>query len=220
MFGKAARAGRRDDSPGPVPLLGYTSPPSRVRLPPTPSEAPLALSATIHQFDVQLSHVDRGVYESLDLRVARHPSESEEFLCARVLALCLEQREGLAFTRGLAEPDLPALEVRDLTGALQAWIEVGAPDAARLHRAAKAAPRVAVYTHHDTARYWASLAEARIHRAAALELYGLDRALVAALVERLGRRTAFDLSVADGTLYLTLGGQLLTGTLASHRLPA
>jgi uncharacterized protein YaeQ len=178
----------------------------------------LALSATIHQFNVQLSHVDRGVYESLELRLARHPSESEEFLCARVLAFCLEHREGLAFSRGLADPDQPALEVRDLSGTLQAWIEVGAPDAARLHRAAKAAPRVAVYTHHDAERYWASLAGARIHRAGALELYGLDRVLVATLVERLERRTTFDLSVADGTLYLTLGGELLTGPVTAHRL--
>ena len=178
----------------------------------------MALGATIHQFGVQLSHVDRGVYESLDLRVARHPSESEEFLCARVLAFCLEQREGLAFSKGLADPDQPALEVRDLTGAMREWIEVGAPDAARLHRASKAAPRVAVYTHHDAERYWDSLAGERIHRAEALDLYGLDRTLVAGLVGRLERRMTFDLSVSDGTLYLTIGGELLTGALRTRRL--
>ena len=181
-------------------------------------EATLALGAAVHQFVVQLSHVDRGVYETLDLRAARHPSESEEFLCARVLVHCLEQREGLAFSRGLADPDQPALEVRDLTGALQAWIEIGTPDAGRLHRAAKAAPRVAVYSHRDAGRYWDSLAGARIHRAEALELYALDRALVAALVARLERRMAFDLSVADGVLYLTLGGELLSGPVTAHRL--
>ena len=172
----------------------------------------------IHQFSVQLSHVDRGIYQALELRAARHPSESEEFLCARVLAHCLEQREGLAFSRGLADPDQPALEVRDLTGALQAWIEIGTPDAERLHRASKAAPRVVVYSHRDAGRYWDSLAGARIHRAEALELYALDRALVAALVERLGRRMAFELSVADGVLYLTLNGELLSGPVTAHRL--
>src|SRR5204862_6865145 len=72
----------------------------------TPSiEAAVALSSTIHQFAVQLSHVDRGVYEALELRVARHPSESEEFMCARVLAYCLECQEGLAFSKGLADAD-------------------------------------------------------------------------------------------------------------------
>jgi uncharacterized protein YaeQ len=178
----------------------------------------VALGATIHQFAVQLSHVDRGVYESLELRAARHPSESEEFLCARVLAFCLEQREGLAFSKGLTDPDQPALEVRDLTGALREWIEVGSPDAARLHRASKAAARVAVYTHTDADRYWQSLAGERIHRGESLELYGLDRALVASLVSRLERRMAFDLSVTDGMLYLTVGGELLSGALKTHRL--
>lgn len=185
---------------------------------PSRPEDPLALSSTIHQFKIELSHVDRGVYETVDLRVARHPSESEEFLCARVLAFCLEQREGLAFSKGLSDPDRPALEVRDLTGELEAWIEIGAPDAARLHRASKAAPRVAVYTHHDPRRYWASLAGERIHRGEALELYAIDRALLGALVGRLDRRMGFDLSVTDAVLYLTLGEESFAGPLTAHRL--
>jgi uncharacterized protein YaeQ len=164
--------------------------------------------------------VDRGVYEPLELRVARHPSESEAFLCARVLAFCLEFCSGLAFSKGLADPDRPALEIRDLTGMMMGWIEVGAPDAARLHRASKAAPRVAVYTHHDTRRYWGSLAGGRIHRAESIEFYGLDRAFVGALAERLDRRMAFDLSVNDGVLYATVGEESFSGALSTHRLPA
>ena len=135
-----------------------------------------------------------------------------------MLAFCLERQEGLAFSKGLAEPDQPALEVRDLTGVLQSWIEIGAPDAARLHRASKTAPRVVVYTHTDAERYWASLAGERIHRSESLELYGLERALVAAFVARLERRVTMDLSVADGALYLTLGKELLTGAVTAHRL--
>ena len=178
----------------------------------------MALGAVVHVFLVELSHVDRGVYESLDLRVARHPSESEEFLWARVLAFCLEYREGLAFSKGLAEPDQPALEVRDLTGTMLAWIDVGAPDAGRLHRASKAAGRVAVYTHHDAERYWSSLRGARIHNAESLELYGLDRALMAELVARLERRLAFELSFSNGVIYLTLGRDLLSGPVTAHHL--
>jgi uncharacterized protein YaeQ len=105
----------------------------------------VALSSTIYNFDIQLSDVDRNVYETLALRVARHPSETEEYLVTRVLAYCLEYVEGIAFSKGLAQADEPAIVVRDLTGDLRAWIEVGAPDADRLHKASKAAPRVAVY---------------------------------------------------------------------------
>ena len=116
---------------------------------------PVALTATIHSFTVRLSDVDRGVYETLEFKAARHPSESAEFLAARVLAYCLEYAEGIAFSRGLSDPDQPAIAVRDLTGALKAWIDVGAPDAARLHKAAKAAPRVAVYSHRSAAQHLA-----------------------------------------------------------------
>jgi len=171
----------------------------------------VALGATIYHFDVRLSDVDRGVYETLELKVARHPSESDEYMVARVLAYCLEFAEGIAFSRGLSSPDEPPIAVRDLTGVLQAWIEVGSPDAARLHKAAKAAPRVAVYTHKDPAQLLRSLDGERIHRAEALELYSLGRELVAALVKRVERRNDLDLSVTDRHVYVTLGGETLSG---------
>jgi uncharacterized protein YaeQ len=171
----------------------------------------LALGATIYHFTIRLSDVDRGVYETLELKVARHPSESDEYLVTRVIAYCLEYAEGIAFSRGLADPDEPPIAVRDLTGALRAWIEVGSPDAARLHKASKAAPRVAVYTHKDPAQLLRSLDGERIHRAEALELYSLGRELVAALVKRLARRTEMDLSVSDRHLYFAIAGETLSG---------
>ncbi|HEX6689980.1 MAG TPA: YaeQ family protein [Burkholderiales bacterium] len=173
----------------------------------------MALTATIYHFTIRLSDVDRGVYQTLELKVARHPSESEEYLVTRMLAYCLEYAEGIAFSRGLSEPDEPAIAVRDLTGALQTWVEIGSPDAARLHKAAKAAPRVAVYTHKDPAQLARSLDGERIHRAEALELYSLGRDLVAALVKRLARRNDLDLSVNDRHLYVTIGGESLSSEL-------
>lgn len=167
----------------------------------------MALTATIHNFDIELSDVDRGVYESLAVRVARHPSETEEYLLTRVLAYCLEYAEGITFSKGLAEPDEPAIAVRDLTGALRAWIDVGAPDAARLHKASKASPRVAVYTHRDPAAIVRQLAGERIHRAADLELYGFDRELLAGLATSLDRRTSWAVSVTDRQLYVAAGGR-------------
>ena len=95
----------------------------------------MALGATIYNFDVELSDTDRQRYESLALRVARHPSESEPYLIARVLAYLLEFVEGIEFSRGVSDPDEPAIAVRDLTGAITSWIDVGSPDAARLHKA-------------------------------------------------------------------------------------
>ena len=171
----------------------------------------MALGATIYHFTIRLSDVDRGVYETLELKAAKHPSESDEYLVTRVLAYCLEYAEGIAFSRGLSSPDEPPISVRDLTGVLKTWIEVGSPDAARLHKAGKSAPRVAVYTHKDPAQLLRSLNGERIHRAEALELYSLGRDLVAGLVKRLERRSELDLSVNDGHLYVTIGGETLSG---------
>jgi uncharacterized protein YaeQ len=178
----------------------------------------MALTATIYNFDIQLADVDRGVYETLAFKVACQPSETEEYLMSRVLAYCLEYAEGIAFSKGIAEPDVPALEVRDLTGALQLWIDVGAPDAARLHKASKASPRVAVYTHREPRHLMQALTGERIHRAADLELYAIDRPLIDELVTRLDRRNKWALSVTDRHLYVTIGDETLEGDVVRHPL--
>ena len=173
----------------------------------------MALNATIYNFDIELADTDRHVYETLSLRVARHPSESEEYLVARVLAYLLEYKEGIEFSRGVSDPDEPAISIRDLTGAMTVWIDIGTPDAARLHKASKAASRVAVYTHKDPAQFLRQLEGEKIHRAAALELYAIDRVLVAALVSRLERRVAFSVSVTDRELFVSIGQDTLTGSI-------
>src|SRR6202047_1928680 len=92
----------------------------------------MALGDTIYVFDIELANSDSSVYASLRVSVARHPSETPERLCARVHADCLEFTEGIALANGLSDPHEPAIAVRDLTGVLKAWIDVGAPDATGL----------------------------------------------------------------------------------------
>ncbi len=172
----------------------------------------MALTATIYNFEVDLADEDRGVFESLALRVARHPSESEEYLWARVLAYALEYGEGIQFSRGgISEPDEPPIAIRDLTGAYQSWIEIGAPDAERLHKAAKLSARVVAYAHKDPSQWLARLDGVKIHRAEAVELLALDRALIARLIPHLERRVAMSLSVVDRELYVSIGKESLAG---------
>jgi uncharacterized protein YaeQ len=178
----------------------------------------MALSATVYAFKIELADSDRGVYVPLDLRIARHPSETEDHLLTRVLAYCLEYTEGIGFSNGLSDPDQPAISIRDLTGVLQVWVDVGAPDASRLHRAAKLAPRVAVYTHKDAEQLAARLRTEKIHRADELELYAVDRDWLAALAARLARRMEFALTVADHNVYLSLGAETFTCTVERLRI--
>src|ERR1700734_563646 len=174
----------------------------------------------MHVFNIDLADSDRGVYQPLELRVARHPSETAEYFLTRILAYCFEYTEGIVFSNGLFAPDEPTIAVRDLTGVLRVWIDVGAPEAARLHRASKAAPRVVVYTHKDAGQLAARLGAEKIHRAEALELYAVDRDWLAALTARLERRMQFALTVADRHVYLSHGAETLTCAISRVRLCA
>lgn len=180
----------------------------------------MALTATLYSFDVALNDVDRGVYEQLAIKAACHPSESEEYLLTRVLAYCLEYAEGIAFSKGgISDPDDPPLMIKDLTGAWRSWIEVGSPDAARLHKASKASPRVALYTHKEPRLLFLGYEGQRIHKADAIEVFAMDRALLAELAARLERRMTFALTVTDGQLFIDVDGANLSGAVERLRLP-
>lgn len=175
----------------------------------------MAAGATIHTFDVSLSDMDRGVYEELALRVARHPSETEEYLLTRLLAYCLEYVEGIDFTAGISSVDEPAILVKDLTGTVLTWIEVGSPDASRLHFGSKLAERAVIYTHRDPTRVLATWTGQKIHRSEAIELHSFDPAFISAAVGALERRNTMTLTRTEGQLYVDLNGTSLTTEVTS-----
>lgn len=169
----------------------------------------MALSATMRKFEITVADSDRSIYESLELRVAQHPSESERYLVARVLARVLEHGEGLEFSKGgVSDDDEPALVQRDLRGDLVAWIEIGAPSPDRLHKATKQCGRVVVYTWRSPEELAAAIVERRVHRAEHVELNAFDPAFLDGVAAGLDRVNRWDLSVAGGTLYLTIGDAL------------
>ena len=178
----------------------------------------MAQTATIYTVTIDLSDLDRGVYETLELRVARHPSETAEYMLLRLLAYCLEFQEGLELTEGVSSGDEPALVVRDLTGKLTAWIEVGLPDAARLHRGSKLAGRAAVYTHRDVRQLLAHLSGAKIHRAGEIPIRAFDRATIDELASLIERRASLAVSVSGGELLVALGTRMFTLPIVEHRL--
>lgn len=166
----------------------------------------MAIGATIHTFEINVADVDRGVYDSITLRVARHPSETDAYMVTRVLAYCLELEEGIAFGGGISDTTEPAVLVRDATGSVTGWIEVGAPDAARLHFGSKLAGRVAVYTHRDPAKVLAGWEGKTIHRAGDIVVRSFEPAFIETAVGALARRNTATVSVTEGQLYLDLNG--------------
>jgi uncharacterized protein YaeQ len=178
----------------------------------------MALTSTIHSFAMQLADVDRGVYETLELRVAQHPSETAEFMVTRLLAYGLEYGEGIAFTEGVAAVDEPAVLARDLTGRITAWIEVGAPDPERLHRGSKLARRAAVYALRDPAQWIAQAVGRKLHRAADIPVYWFGRGFVESVAAKLQRRNTLSLSVTERQLYLDLNGHGFASEIIERRL--
>lgn len=178
----------------------------------------MALQANVRRLKIQLSDVDRSVYESLDLRLAQHPSETDTFLVTRALAYCLCFEEGIEFGHGLSNVDEPALWIKQPDGRLRAWIEVGTPSAERLHRASKAAPRVCVFTQHDPQLILREATKTPIHRASEIELYAPQPSLLRALAERVERAMSWELSVSGGQVYVTVGKETFEGEIARHQL--
>jgi uncharacterized protein YaeQ len=176
----------------------------------------MAETATIYSIQTELSDVDRGVYHSLSLRLARQPSETIEFMLVRFLAYCLEYTEGIEFTEGVAAGDQPAVLVRDLTGRITAWIEVGMPDAARVHRGSKLAARTAVYTHRNVAQVLEQLQGKQVHRASGIPVYEFGRGFVDGVAAVLERRTDASLSIIERQLYLDVGSHAFDTAIVEH----
>jgi uncharacterized protein YaeQ len=177
----------------------------------------MALSATIYNFETELADIDRGVYQTLALRMARHPSETLEFMLTRLLAYCLEYTEGIEFTEGVSAGDAPAVLVRDMTGRVTAWIEVGMPDASRVHRGSKLAGRAAVYTHRNVVKVLEGLNGKQVHRAAEIPVYEFSDGFVDEVAPVLQRRDRLSLSITERQLYIDVSGRTFSTSVTEHR---
>lgn len=178
----------------------------------------MALSATLYRFNIDLSDVDRSVYEQFEVRAAQHPSETMPYLLTRLLAYCLSYEEGIAFSRGLSVAEEPAVWVKDLQGNTQAWIEVGTPSPERLHKAAKAVPRVSIYTHHNVELLKKNFRGKHVHRLDEIDVHVVDPAFLNALESLLDRSNTWSIARNDGEIYLTANTQTLNTRLTQHTL--
>lgn len=178
----------------------------------------MALTATVYRLNVTLSDVDRSVYETLDLRMARHPSESARFFWLRALGYCLSHEEGIAFSKGgLSDSEEPPISVRDATGLLLKWIEIGSPSAERLHRAAKAARGVALFSASEWTLLEREAASRKIHALESIEVFLLEPKFLDALEQRLQKHLDIELVRSSGILYVTLPGGLVEGSILEAR---
>lgn len=181
----------------------------------------MALTATMFHLQVELADVDRGVYAPVDLRLAQHPSESTRYMLTRALAYCLCFTDGIAFSKaGIASTDDPPIAVRDPTGLLLEWIDVGAPSAERLHRATKAARSVSLFSSVPLAQLQREASSRAIHKIETIAVWRVEPAFLDALGAKLDRSSKLELTRTEGSLYVAIRGESLEGTLERCSLVA
>ncbi|WP_413944363.1 YaeQ family protein [Bdellovibrio sp. HCB-162] len=168
----------------------------------------------LYRFQIEFSDIDRGVYESLDFRVAQHPSETYPYMLSRVLAYCLAHQEGLEFTPGgLADPEAPALRKLGGHNSIDLWIEIGNPSARKLHKATKAAKEVMVFTYKNPEVLLMEIKNNEVHRANDLQIYSFDSKFLDSLGELIEKNNRWSLLVQQGQLDLTSGDQTFSSEL-------
>ena len=163
----------------------------------------MALKATIYKADLQIADMDRHYYADHALTIARHPSENDERMMVRVLMYALYAQEGIAFTKGLFDIDEPEVWVKDLTGVIKLWIEIGQPDDTRLRKACGRADQVVVVCFSSSCEiWWKGIASklTRLHNLTVLQLSAHTSQALAALAER---SMQLQCLVQDGEIWIS-----------------
>ncbi len=177
----------------------------------------MGLPSTMYRFEVDVSDTDRGVYDSFDLRIAKHPSETMPYMLTRLIAYALHIDERIEFSKaGLCDPEDPALFVKDLTGQFMRWIDIGHPSTDRLHKASKRAKKVSVYTHKDPDQLLDAIGRARIHRVDELEIWSIAPEFLDELAAEVSRNNHWSIVLTGGELFVTCGETTSTGALTAH----
>ena len=179
----------------------------------------MSKATVLYRFHLDVSDVERSVYETLDFRLAMHASESFAFLLTRVIAYALNVQHGLTFSlEGLANPDEPCMSSDDPRGGKDLWIEVGSPSAKRLHKASKAARRVRVYTYKNPEALLEEIRAAEIYQSEKIEIFSLDQDFLERLERMLTRNNTWGIVYDQGNLLVSSGELSEPGDLRPQRL--
>ena len=168
----------------------------------------MALKSTIFKVELQIADLDRNYYQNHALTVARHPSETDERMMVRVLAFAMYADEALSFGKGLSSEDEPDLWARDLTSAIDLWIEVGLPEERRIRRACGRARQVVVVTYGGrVADMWWQQNKAALQKQDNLTIINLSAEDSRALAALAARGMQLQCTLQEGELWFIVDGE-------------
>jgi uncharacterized protein YaeQ len=163
----------------------------------------VALKSTIYKADCQISDIDRGYYQSHNLTIALHPSETEERMMARLLAFVMNAGDQLQFTKGLCADDEPDLWQKNLTGDVELWIDMGMPDEKRIRKACNRADKVIIYTYGGRNNVWWNQIQGKLGRFDNLTIVNLPKEATDQLAPMVKRTMQLSVSIQDGQLWIS-----------------
>jgi len=161
----------------------------------------VAIKPTIYKFRISLSDMNRGVYDTLNLTVAMHPSENMERMMARVLAYCLNAEEFLDFTKGLSAIEEPDIWLRTLDDQLMLWVDIGEPAFDRIKKASRIAKNVKVYSFNTKSDVWWEQNSAKFSTISA-NVIQFDHSQIKYLAGLVKRTMEFSVSISDQSAYI------------------
>ena len=180
----------------------------------------MALRATIHKADLHVADSDRHYYGSHSLTIAKHPSETDERMMIRIIAFALQAHEDLVFTKGLSDTDEPDLWIKDLTDAIQLWVEIGQPDERRILKACGRAEQVVVYCYGgQTSKIWWDGIVYKVNRACNLQVISIPAEQAHALEKLVERSMVIHVNIQDGEAYVSSDMGQVTVTPEVWRAP-
>ncbi|MBI5918976.1 MAG: YaeQ family protein [Nitrosomonadales bacterium] len=166
----------------------------------------MAIKSTVFKANLQIADMERHYYSDHSLTLARHPSETDERMMVRLLAFALHAHEWLEFGRGLSADDEPALWQKDLTGAIQLWLDVGLPDEKLVRRACGRSEQVVLYAYGGrTADMWFEQNKNAFARQSNLNVYQLPPEQTAALAKMAQRTMQLQCTIQDGQCWVSDG---------------
>ncbi len=173
----------------------------------------------LYHFQIELSDIDRGIYETLDFRLYQHPSEIGAYLLTRALAYSLSFQDGLEFsTEGLSDPDTPALKSLGVHGTIEKWIEIGNPSAKKLHKAGKSARKVIVYTYKSGDVLVDDIRKNSVHRANEIEIYGIDMKFLNQIEAQLKSNNRWSILLQQGHVDIGIDGETFSTDVRTYKL--
>jgi len=162
----------------------------------------VALKPTIYKLRITLSDIDRNYYDTLNLTIAQHPSETLERMMARVLAFCINAQEYLVFTQGVCAAEEPDIWARTLDNQISLWIEVGEPSVDKIRKATGLSQTVKVYTFNSKSNTWWDQGREKINKLTA-SVFQFQWGSIQALAALVKRTMDLSVTITDDTAYIT-----------------